>query len=122
MYGCDCDGVKRSEPLDLGRSGEALRGHIVAIERVTGHAPPTCPWRAFSEPIVAEVLDVAWAVPEGNLEAVVGADSDHLLMQAMGVYQRAKLATRAEEDRLMSEERDAKRRAAAEAAKAGRRG
>jgi len=121
MYGCDCDGVSRS-PLDLGREAEALRGHIKTIEHVTGHAPPTCPWRSFSEPIVAEVLSVSWAVPDGNLEAVVGPDSDHKLMQAMGVYQRAKAATRAEEDRMIREEGEAKRRARAEAAKAGRRG
>ena len=120
MYGCDCDGVSRTGPLDLGREGEALRGHIKAIEHVTGHAPPTCPWRSFSEPIVAEVLSIAWAVPEGNLEAVTGPDSDHKLMQALGVYQRAKAATRADEDRLIRDEAEAKRRAKAEAAKANR--
>lgn len=122
MYGCDCDGVSRVGPLDLGREGEALRGYIKTIEHVTGHAPPTCPWRAFSEPIVAEVLSYAWAVPEGNLEAATGPDSDHKLMQAMGVYQRAKNAAAAEERRMLHEEAEAKKRAKAQAAKAGARG
>lgn len=104
MYGCDCDGVER-KPVDRGAHGDAARGVLRAIDRVTGHEPPTCPWRAMSEPIVRDVLAVSWAA-EGNLAAVLGADPDHKLTQALGVYTRAKNYTRSDEMRLESEERE----------------
>ena len=110
MYGCDCDGVTRSEQLDLGRAQDAARGVLVAVERVTGLRPPTCPWRAFYEPVVREVLAVSWACGEANaLGAVLGPDPDHKLTAALGVYQRAKVATTADEQRIRDEERERER-------------
>lgn len=105
MYGCDCDGVKR-EPLDRGIEGDALRASLGMIERIAGHRPPTCPWRAFSDPITQDVLEVAWA-KGGSLASAVGADADHKLMQAMGVYRRAVAMTRAEDQRIERQKREA---------------
>jgi len=112
MYGCDCDGVKR-EPLDRGRDGEALRGTLVAVERVTGSRPATCPWRSFYEPIVKDVLSVAWAIDPANLAVALGPDPDAKTVQAIGIYRLAKLATTRDEETLRAEEREQERRAKA---------
>lgn len=100
-----------------------MRGHIDTIERVTGHRPPMCPWRAFSLPIVREVLDVSWACADGGgaLPAVIGTDPPHRLAAAIGVYRRALNATNADEHRLKRAEEDAKRRVR-EAMRKGRNG
>lgn len=110
MYGCDCDGVRRDEQLDLGRAQDVARGVLTAVERVTGLRPPTCPWRAFYEPVVREVLAVSWATGDAHaLGPVVGPDPDHKLMVALGVYTRAKVATTADEQRIRDEERERER-------------
>lgn len=110
MYGCDCDGVKR-EPLDLGEAdGEAraMRGHIDAVERVTGHRPPTCPWRAMYEPLVKEAISAAW-----DPSFMLGPDPEHRLKQAVSVYARSRDVTVAAETKQRAEEDKAKRAATA---------
>lgn len=110
MYGCDCDGIERPEQLDHGRPQDVARGVLVAVERVTGIQPPTCPWRAFYEPVVRDVLGVSWATGDAHaLGPVVGPDPDHKLMVALGVYTRAKVATTADEQRIRDEERERER-------------
>jgi hypothetical protein len=99
-----------------------MRGHLSTIETVTGHAPGTCPWRSFTVPIVREVLSVTWALRSSNLSAATGTDPPHKLAQAIGVYDRAYQATKADEERLLHEERAAKRRAEAALRKAESRG
>lgn len=49
-YGCDCAGEKprRGDPL--------AKNTLRVIERETGSELESCPWRAFSDPLVAEVL------------------------------------------------------------------
>lgn len=121
MYGCDCDGVRR-EPLDGGREGEAVRASLRTIERVTGFRPPTCPWRSFYEPIVREVMEIAWTVDDGNLSAALGPDPDAVLVEAMGVYRRSLSVTRADDAQIEREERERKAAHAAAARKAGLRG
>lgn len=34
----------------------AAAGALAAVESVTGHRPETCPWRAYSDPEVVQVL------------------------------------------------------------------
>ena len=121
MYGCDCDGIKR-EPADAGAEGVALRATLRVVEQLTGHRPPTCPWRAMYEPIVRDVLAVSWASPNGNLAAAIGRDPYQKTVDALGVYLRALDATRGEDMRLDAEERDRKRAHSAAARKAGGRG
>jgi len=98
-----------------------LRGYLTTIETVTGQAPSTCPWRAFYEPVVREVIGVAWAIEDGNLPAVIGTDPPYALTQALGVYHRALKATQADEMRLQRAEREAEHRAREAARKAGAR-
>jgi hypothetical protein len=60
--------------------------------------------------VVREVLAVSWACGEANaLGAVLGPDPDHKLTVALGVYQRAKAATTADEQRIRDEERERER-------------
>lgn len=122
MYGCDCDGVKRDSVDGGGVEGAAVRSTLKVIQSLTGHRPPTCPWRAFYEPIVREVLDVAWAIEGGNLPAALGPDPDYIVMQGVSVYRRALLSTKADDMKLDQEERERKREAATAARKAGFRG
>lgn len=119
MYGCDCDGVVR-QPVDRGIEGDAIRATLTSIERVAGHRPPSCPWAAFYEPIVREVLSVSWAVG-GDLDASLGPDPDSKLVDAIGVYTRAKRATERDDERLAAEEQERKRKHAV-AVRGSRRG
>ena len=91
--GCDCDGVRRVPTDAGGAEGAALRAVLTVVEHLTHVRPTTCPWRAMSEPIVREVLEVSWACDPPNLAAVMGHDPDHKLTQAVGVYRRALRAT-----------------------------
>lgn len=88
-----------------------MRHHLTLVEHVTGHAPTTCPWRAFDDPLVREVMAVEWASEHGNLAAVIGSDPPFILTQALGIFERAMRATQADERRLKQEAADAKRRA-----------
>lgn len=62
--------------------------------------PEACPWHSFSDPVVQEVLKYRWAYDPPNLEAAWGNNPLFILVEAMGVYSRAVLATRAEDMRL----------------------
>lgn len=70
------------------------------IERVVGYRPPTCPWRAYYDPLVREVMSVSWAIENGNLPAIVTEDTPAVLVDAIGIYRMALLATIAEDRRL----------------------
>jgi hypothetical protein len=105
MYGCDCDGVNRPGPVDRGIEGDSVRASLGMIERVAGYRPPTCPWRAFSEPIVREVLSV---VQLGI--AALGPDPDAVVVEGLSVYTQAKKATELDEQKILHEEREAKAR------------
>lgn len=45
-------------------------------------------------------MALAWAIEEGNLPAVVSENTPAILVEALGIYRMALLATRAEEARL----------------------
>lgn len=119
MYGCDCDGVRR-EPVDSG-ADEGLRGHLRVIAHVTGHRPPTCPWRGLYEPLVHDVINAS-PFKGGDLTQAIGVDPDNRLAQAIGVYRRSVEATTADERRIEAEERERQKNHAAAARKAGIRG
>jgi hypothetical protein len=79
-----------------------------AIERITGHRPVSCPWRAYYDPLVREVMALSWSVESGNLGAALGDDPPAVLVDALGVYRSALAATLAEDRRLADEERRAR--------------
>lgn len=88
-----------------------------AIEMLVGHRPHTCPWRAYYEPLVQEVIALSDYVEKGNLGAVVGNDSPAILIDALTVYRSALNATLSEDRRLRAEK--AERERAARAASRG---
>lgn len=67
------------------------------IANVTnGPAPDTCPWRAFEEPICADVIGAYPAFESGNIELILGNDPPAHIMAGLMVYHRAYMATRAD--------------------------
>jgi hypothetical protein len=81
------------------------------MERIVGHRPVSCPWRAYYDPLVREVMALSWAVEEGNLAAATGDDPPAILLDAVGMYRQALSATLAEDRRLAEEERKAQKEA-----------
>jgi hypothetical protein len=79
-----------------------------AMERIVGHRPVSCPWRAYYDPLVREVMALSWAVEEGNLAAATGDDPPAILLDAVGMYRQALSATLAEDRRIADEERRAR--------------
>lgn len=109
-YGCDCCGdVERDETDPVGRP---VRVHLKIIERITGHQPDTCPWRAFYEPIVQEVLPLSGFARNGNLAAAWGDDPAHLLVDAYSAYDNAKERTLAEDEKIAREKAERERKTA----------
>lgn len=70
------------------------------IEKIVGYEPPTCPWRAYYDPLVREVMEIWWAAEEGNLGAILGPDPVGVLVDALGVFKRAIEATIAEDRKI----------------------
>ena len=81
------------------------RDDAEAMERITGHRPVSCPWRAYYDPLVREVMALSWAVDDGNLAAATGDDPPAILLDAVGMYRQSMSATLAEDRRLAEEER-----------------
>lgn len=106
MYGCDCDGVTRDGPVDRGIEGDSVRASLGMIERIAGHRPPTCPWRAFSDPLVREVLGMVQTGIAG-----LGPDPDSIVVDGFNVYTQAKKATEYDEQKILANEREARARA-----------
>jgi hypothetical protein len=107
MWGCDCDGESHLAGDADGVAGDnAFRTrHLHVIQKVTGFAPPTCPWRAYYDPLVREVVDLWWAEEHGNMAAVLGDAPPGILVDAVGAFSRALKATMAEDSKLANEER-----------------
>ena len=77
-----------------GPSAGAARAARALVEKVTGHPAESvpCPWSAFSDPDVAEVLAAHEFWP--NVEIWIGPDPEWWLVEGLRVYHRALEATR----------------------------
>jgi hypothetical protein len=73
----------------------ALKAHI---KELTGHEPPTCPWRVFYDPLVDEVIRVATLASNNLGMSALGADPIGIVEDALVVYFAARAATRAYDD------------------------
>lgn len=76
--------------------GQSAIGALAAIRTVCGGEPPECPWRAWSDPEVAQVIDAWSAWDKGQLAAVVGDDPPHWLVEGVLAFGRALDAARAD--------------------------
>ncbi len=88
---------------DIKREKGGLRKHLDVMQRITGHAPPTCPWRAMYNSLVREVIEALDHEENGNLAVAIGIDPPAVLVDGIGVFKRALSAVRAEDQRLAYE-------------------
>lgn len=110
-YGCDCDGVSHrlgavEHEADHAGMIQSVRAALGAIESVVGVRPSTCPWRAFYDPLVVEVLDVCTLAEKSLGASYLGADPPAVLVDAVALYLRcrdAALAHNLEQQRKKSE-------------------
>lgn len=80
-----------------------------AIEKIVGAEPPTCPWRAFYDPLVSEVVRVANFAEAGLAMAELGDDPYAVLLDGLHVYMRARNAGRAHFSEIERKKREKKK-------------
>jgi hypothetical protein len=87
------------------RRGEdgGVRKTFDVMRRITGHAPPSCPWRAMYAPLVREVMEALEHEGNGNLAVAIGADPPAILIDAIAEFKRSLAAVRAEDHRIAME-------------------
>ncbi len=105
-YGCDCAG----ENWIGKRNARRTEHHVIDIERWTGDRPDGCPWRAFYDPVVQNVLIAYRFFESGQLAQYWGADPPRLYIDAIAHYhvvRRRVIDKKMEQDRL---ERERKRK------------
>jgi len=61
---------------------ESIRG---VVQEMTGIEPVSCPWRAFSYPLVTDVLKAFQFFESGNLNVALPEPS-HKLVEALGFW------------------------------------
>jgi hypothetical protein len=82
------------------------------IKHLTGHHPPSCPWRAFYSPLVAEVIRVAGLASNNLALLALEDDPPAIVIDGLSVYLGAKLATENHDAELREKEAERERRAA----------
>lgn len=119
-YRCDCDGkVRRLRVLSREDGAEQVASNVEAI---TGQRYDGCPWRAYEDPFVGEVLRAYRHWKERSLHLVWGDDPPVALIRGLEVYDAALNAIRAHdmgEDRK-KREADRQKQLNERAAKKGR--
>lgn len=96
---CDCDGVShRSGVRSKGSEQYVVDLMADGIEQLTGYRPPTCPWRAMYDPLVAPVIRAARFGDRGLGHLATDEDPPAVLIDALGVYLSAREATRNHDD------------------------
>lgn len=113
VYRCDCDGVSHlegHESYEAGAPEMGVRRFLDVIGRVTACRPPTCPWRAFDDPLVREVMRLVPFFESGNLIAALDPDPPGILLEAFGAYRSALESTRAEDRKLAAQAAEARKK------------
>jgi hypothetical protein len=77
----------------------ARKHYRVAVMNATGVEPMTCPWRAFDDPDVAEVMRLYRWFESGQLALAIGSDPPNALVEAIGIYHGALSSVRAHDTR-----------------------
>jgi hypothetical protein len=86
-----------------------VKRHLEVMQRITGHAPPTCPWRVQYSPLVREVLAAMEHEENGNLAVGIGSDPPAILVDAIGEYKRALQAVRNDDAKIAIDAAKARR-------------
>lgn len=88
-WGCDCGGAVGPErPADPFVDASRL-----TMKHITGTEPRTCPWRAFDNPIVRDVVRAHQWFESGNLSQRLGSRIPYVLIQGLEVFDQAVNAT-----------------------------
>lgn len=90
---CDCDGRShRASGTAPAGPVATVERHLDVIERLTGHRPPTCPWRAFFDPLVAAAIKLSNASDGGYVTAKLGLDPPEVLLEALESFRVSRAA------------------------------
>lgn len=112
VWACDCDGESHTlGGYERTAASVAVRKMAEHIRQITGHEPPTCPWRVYYEPIVKAVVHLRTLAADGLAELELGPDPAAVILDAYATYLRAYNATYADEMEAERAEREAKRKA-----------
>lgn len=87
-----------------------VEGANGAIESITGVRPAGCPWRAFYDPLVGEVMQIATLAERGIAMAALGNDPPAILIDALALYERCRSQTSAHWLDQKRKEREQKKR------------
>lgn len=98
-YGCDCCG-----PVEGRQTAVMTNGVFDTVEQWTGHRPASCPWRAFSHPLVRQVID-AWPYFERNSLSIWAPEPSHRLVLGLRLFAAARDRIASEQHRLAAESR-----------------
>ena len=117
-YRCDCDGkVRRLRVLSREDGAEQVASNVEAI---TGQRYDGCPWRAYEDPFVGEVLRAYRHWKERSLHLVWGDDPPVALIRGLEVYDSALNSVQAHdirEERKRRERENRERELSRQAAK-----
>ena len=83
---------------------------LETIESVAGDRPETCPWLAFSDPFVLEILEAYAFFESGQLSLYWGADPANLLVEGIRHYHGAvRRVTADHQEKQLKEMKEARR-------------
>lgn len=106
---CDCDGKRRTlRVIEVG-GGDPSTQMLEGIEAATGNREVACPWRAFRDPFVSEVLSAYRHWKQRQLALVWGPDPPAALMQGLEVYDAALNGVQLHDARKERERRERER-------------
>ncbi len=92
-WGCDCDGRSHRKGSRVGGTPAAtVERHAERIASVTGHRPPTCPWRSFYSPLVRHALELSVDADGHYIMATLGDDPPVLVTDALRTFRIARAA------------------------------
>jgi hypothetical protein len=80
-YGCDCGGK-----INGRENPEITEPYFKSVENWTGDRPLSCPWRAFYDPFVKDILTLYPFYLSGQLSLVIGQDPPLYLLQGLAYY------------------------------------
>jgi hypothetical protein len=112
-YRCDCGGEIGGSGIVTSQRSSLASAERAACERVTGDVPISCPWRAFYDADVAQVLKAHRWFESGQCREFWGDDPPMWLVLGVSHYHRAIEATRADVEERRRSERESRERAAA---------
>lgn len=98
-WACPCSGAVEPKPDRFIESVKEM------MRNVTGRSTDTCPWTAFGDPVVADIINAHRWYDTGQVHLFLGSDPPAHLVAGLEMYVAALSATRADRMDRESEER-----------------